>query len=468
MQKTIMVEPDFDAWREQARVALQQGFSPKQINFVAAETSQTSALMFADVSPDGVAYNAPHVPKAFLDHARYASAHRSAARWNLLYRLLWRLQEEKNLLRIEVDPDVAQILQLRSQVARDLHKMHAFVRFRKVNDEPESYIAWYQPDHRILRLAAPFFMERFGVHPWAILTPDQSVYWDPADKVLRFGAGVTKENAPADDAMEELWRSYYSSIFNPARLNPSQMRQEMPLRYWKNLPESAVIPHLMQRAERRVETMMEVQKTKPTAEPFIPEKHTLPAIREALPSCKGCELYRFATQVVPGRGAKKASLMLVGEQPGDQEDIQGEPFVGPAGGVLRKVLDELRIEVDDVYLTNAVKHFKFKQTGKRRLHESPRMSEITACKPWLRAELDAVKPAVVLCLGATAAKSLLGGTFALMKQHGQLQHTPEGVKVFATIHPSAVLRARDDESRQQLLHFLKDDMARAYLESQKA
>lgn len=468
MRMRVVVEPEFDAWRELARGALWQAIAPEEIEFLPAESPSSTSLFAADASLQDAERGRPlYVPRNFLEHAEVVAVHRDADRWNLLYRLLWRLQKERNLLHIEVDADVARLLLLRQQVQRDLHKMHAFLRFRRVEEEPEHYVAWYEPDHRILKLAAPFFVERFGVHAWTILTPDASVAWEPEGGQLTYGPGVSKESSPDGDAMEELWRSYYGAIFNPARINAAQMRQEMPVRYWKNLPEVTVIPQLMQKAATRVESMMEVQKAKPSAAPFVPEKHSLTAIREALPGCRGCALYQFATQVVPGRGARKAQLMLVGEQPGDQEDLQGEPFVGPAGTVLRKALEELRIDVHDVFLTNAVKHFKFKEVGKRRLHESPRMSEIHACRPWLTAEIDAVKPEVILCLGASAAKSLLGGTFALMKQRGQLQHTPEGAKVFATIHPSAVLRARDEQSRHQLLAFLKDDLARAYLESQK-
>ena len=154
--------------------------------------------------------------------------------------------------------------------------------------------------------------------------------------------------------------------------------------------------------------------------------------------------------------------MLVGEQPGDQEDLQGTPFVGPAGRVLTEALDELGIESAQIYVTNAVKHFKFVQRGRLRLHQNPRMSEINACKPWLLAEIDAVKPKMILCLGASAAKSLLGGTFALMKERGTLKSTPFAERVMATIHPSAVLRAADEPARAQLYNFLRNDLALAY------
>jgi len=205
----------------------------------------------------------------------------------------------------------------------------------------------------------------------------------------------------------------------------------------------------------------------PTAAPFVPAKHSLTALRDAMPRCEGCDLYRHATQVVPGAGTSHARLMLVGEQPGDQEDLAGKPFVGPAGAMLRKAMEELRIDIKTIYVTNAVKHFKFVLKGKRRLHESPRMSEINACRPWLLAELDAVKPQVVVCLGASAAKSMLGGSFALMTSRGKVLESAYAQRVVATVHPSAILRARDEQSRHGLYQFLKDDLAVAYATSLK-
>ncbi len=200
----------------------------------------------------------------------------------------------------------------------------------------------------------------------------------------------------------------------------------------------------------------------PTAAPFIPPEHKLAVLVDAMPACKGCDLYMHATQVVPGAGTSRAHLMLVGEQPGNEEDKQGEPFVGPAGGVLRRAMDELHIKPAEVYVTNAVKHFKFVVRGKRRLHQNPRMSEINACRPWLQAEIDAVKPRVILCLGASAAKSLLGGTFSVMKDRGKIRETPFAKQVIATIHPSAILRNRDEQDHERLYHYLVDDLALAY------
>jgi uracil-DNA glycosylase family protein len=238
------------------------------------------------------------------------------------------------------------------------------------------------------------------------------------------------------------------------------MRAEMPVRYWRNLPEIGILPQLLTQAGGRVETMMKTQ-TKESAEPYVPAEKTLPAIVESLPSCHGCDLYRHAIQVVPGAGGRHARLLLVGEQPGDEEDRQGLPFVGPAGRVLNEILEELEIDRKQIYVTNAVKHFKFTERGRRRMHETPRLSEVTACRPWLLAELTAVKPRVVVALGATAAKSLLGAKFALMKQRGTVVQSPWAEQVVATVHPSAVLRAIDAEAREQLRGFLCQDLALA-------
>jgi DNA polymerase len=180
------------------------------------------------------------------------------------------------------------------------------------------------------------------------------------------------------------------------------------------------------------------------AEEFLPERRSLSALRAAVQDCRGCDLYRDATQAVFGEGRAKARLMLVGEQPGDREDIEGEPFVGPAGGVLRKALVEAGIEIDEAFVTNAVKHFKWRPQGKRRLHQTPRVGEVNACRPWLEAEVAAVGPEAVVALGATAARSLFGPRVKVMKDRGALLESDLAPLAAVTIHPSAVLRAGDE------------------------
>ncbi len=195
-----------------------------------------------------------------------------------------------------------------------------------------------------------------------------------------------------------------------------------------------------------------------TAAPFVPKTTSLKVLSAASHECRGCDLYKSATQVVFGAGPRGARLLFVGEQPGDQEDRQGEPFVGPAGALLDKALADAGIPRDQVYVTNAVKHFKWEPRGKRRIHKKPRASEVKACRPWLEAELRAVKPAVVVCLGATAAQSLLGASFKLMQQRGRVVSSASAQRIVATIHPSAVLRAPDPEGRKAAYQMLVADL----------
>ena len=195
-----------------------------------------------------------------------------------------------------------------------------------------------------------------------------------------------------------------------------------------------------------------------SAAPFVPKSTSLRTLRAAAPQCRGCDLYKTATQVVFGEGPQSGRVVLVGEQPGDQEDRQGAPFVGPAGALLDKALDAAGIPRDQVYVTNAVKHFKWEPRGKRRIHKKPRASEIKACRPWLEAELRAVKPAIVVCLGATAAQSILGSQFKLMQQRGEVLSSTLAARVLATIHPSAVLRAPDSEGRRAAYDMLVADL----------
>ena len=183
-----------------------------------------------------------------------------------------------------------------------------------------------------------------------------------------------------------------------------------------------------------------------TAAAYLPDRVDLDALHEAAKVCRGCELYRNATQTVFGEGTERAEVMFVGEQPGDQEDQQGRPFVGPAGRLLDQALEEVGIDRDKVYVTNAVKHFKWQPRGKRRIHQKPNWAEMTACRPWLDAELEAVKPRILVCLGATAAQGLLGRQFRVTKQRGEPVDSPLAEIVIATIHPSAILRAEDRDA----------------------
>jgi DNA polymerase len=257
-------------------------------------------------------------------------------------------------------------------------------------------------------------------------------------------------------------------MFNPARVNPRAMKRELPVRHWATLPEATLIPSLLADAPVRVGQMIANPSQARSARPFIPEAAPLDALRTAASACRGCALYGPATQVVFGTGPDTARVMLVGEQPGDEEDKAGAPFVGPAGQVLSRALDEAGVDRTTVYVTNAVKHFTFRREGKRRIHERPRTSDVRACRPWLEAEIDRVKPAVIVCLGSTAAQSLLGPNIRIQRDRGRTFPSPWARCVLVSYHPSAVLRADDPAHSGEIYGWLVEDLRAAVAQSTTA
>jgi len=404
----------------------------------------------------------PRVSKSFIDTARYVAAHRDPARWALLYRALWRQTHgEPALMDIASDDDTHSLLLMQKAVTRDRHKMHAFVRFKQVGEN--DYVAWYRPDHYTLPLAAPHFQNRFHVMRWAILTPDDSVQWDLG--TLTFGQGFPRDAAPDDDELEKLWLTYYAHIFNPARIKISAMKKEMPVRFWKQLPEAHIIPDLLQQAPARVQEMIDrstrlAARQKPLS--TVPVTNDLTVLRDAASRCTMCPLYEHATQTVFGAGPAGARIMLVGEQPGDSEDIAGKPFVGPAGQLLDEVLAELGIDRATLYVTNAVKHFKFEQNGRRRIHARPNAQEIAACRPWVQQEVQSVRPRVLILLGATAGQSLVGTQFKITRDRGKFFSTQWCEQTIATYHPSALLRVPDESLRATMRATFTSDLQTAY------
>jgi DNA polymerase len=347
-------------------------------------------------------------------------------------------------------------------VEREIHKTHAFVRFRAIEGEAETvYVAWFEPAHHTLRAAAPFFVRRFANMRWSILTPHASAHWD--GHTLQFGPGAHRAHAPDHDALEDLWRTYYASIFNPARLKTRTMRSHMPRRYWSNLPEAELIGELVAQAPRAAGAMIVNAPTQPRLR--VPQHvasadaspEGLDALRAAAARCTACPLHAAATQTVFGDGAVGAPIMLVGEQPGDREDLAGEPFVGPAGQLLDRAMREAGIARDGVYITNAVKHFKFEPRGKRRLHKTPAQLEMEACRPWLEAEIGIVRPKLVVALGATAARSLLGRTIPVQRSRGKVMPVETmGTRLLVTVHPSYLLRVADDQQPEEYRRFVAD------------
>jgi DNA polymerase len=401
------------------------------------------------------------LPKGVARLIEACVCHRGEERYALLYQLVWRvLNGERDLLEIASDPLVHRIDMMARAVRRDLHKMHAFVRFRRMQGELERFAAWFEPDHYILEAAAPFFIDRFRSLDWTIVTPIGSMRWDRRE--LTFGPPGQREAAPASDDFEEGWRGYYESVFNPARVNPTAMRAEMPKKYWRNLPETAAIPGLIQSATQRVDTMIEQEATMSTKR--TPER-ALEAMRDQEPKtlkelnaiiAKAGPLVPGATQAVFGEGPTHADIMFVGEQPGDQEDLQGRPFVGPAGKLLAKAMNEVGIDREQAYLTNAVKHFKFEQRGHRRIHSKPTAGEVKHYRPWLMKELELVKPKLVVALGATALLALTGKSTPISRSRGRARFgTYEG---YITVHPSYLLRLPDEATKREAYEAFLNDL----------
>ena len=271
-----------------------------------------------------------------------------------------------------------------------------------------------------------------------------SLHWDRT--TLEEGPPAQRSDAPSGDPTEDLWRKYYASIFNPARLKIGAMLKEMPRKYWKNMPEAALIPELVAGAQAR-ESQMVAAGTLDMGE----RPKSLSGIDKAIHACRMCPIGLLDNQAVMGEGPQDAALMIVGEQPGDQEDIAGRPFVGPAGQLLDRHLERVGIDRRSAYVTNAVKHFQFVQRGKRRLHQSPTSKEIDICRFWVEGERELVQPKLILAMGASAARGMLGKTVSISKARGQAHMLEDGSELWVTAHPSYLLRldgpARDEQAR---------------------
>ncbi len=472
-------ETDLKGFRQQARTCLIDGVEPSQLEW--RVTTRASADLFGGVLRDvaGGEESTPategtsriQVPAFYVALAERAALHADTNRFGLLYRLLWRLTHEDALRHDPLDADRQQAELMARSVRRDMHKMTAFVRFRPLataDGNQLQHVAWFEPEHHIVEATAPFFARRFAQLHWAILTPERCVRWD--GQALAFGPGADRSDAPPADAAEQLWLTYYASIFNPARVKLAMMQKEMPRRYWKNLPEAALIQPLTAGAAQRERTMVEQVASEPAhrrpasskalavdARPEVVHRPgSLAEMRHAIERCRECAIGAHATQAVNGEGPEHARLMLVGEQPGDREDLLGRPFVGPAGQLLNRALEQLGWPRDRLYLTNAVKHFKFELRGKRRIHKTPAQQEALACLHWLESEIAIVKPSAAIALGATAARALLGRPVAVMKERGQWFTRDDGLRVLVTLHPSALLRMESADQEAAFQHWLAD------------
>ena len=478
------------AWRDAARRLAAARVEPAAVDWgIAGE----GASMFDAPLPEAKGAAPVTVPSAFPDLAQALVPERTGQGMALAYALLWRLQARRGLLAERADPQVAQAHDIAKAIRRDIHKMHAFVRFREVEGQGpaagrRAFAAWFEPDHRIEEAVSGFFADRFGDMDWRIVTPEVTTTF--VDGRLSLTA-IDATRPDAEDPLEALWTTYYGSVFNPARLKPDAMRSEMPMKYWRNLPEAAAIPSLIADARARVERMRDAGPSMPSpqsmrrAPPARPKEPEMPmpaggpdlfapsnpaALAAAARDCTRCPLYAPATQVVFGEGPPDADVMFVGEQPGDREDIAGRPFVDPAGQLFDEVAEAAGMDRSRAYVTNAVKHFKFIQRGKRRIHQKPATGEVNACRWWLDQELAAVDPGLVVAMGATALHALTGNGAGLLKRRGGMEETRDGRALLVTVHPSYLLRLPDADARSRETATFREDLSRvtAWMEERAA
>lgn len=455
------------------RVVFEQPGAPTDLfaGIASATPEEAAGAAARDIRPLGSDMRA-HLDKVLL--------HAAPDRFALVYRLVRRLRATPHLFSIVSDTDVSRAAAYAKAVRRDMHKMTAFVRFREVpvQDGDAAYVAWFEPEHHIVAATAPFFMKRFASMRWSILTPRRSAHWD--GEHLTIAEGRTVADAAAGDPLEEVWKTYYAHIFNPARLKISAMRAQMPKKYWHNLPEAQLIAPLIQSAQARSAAMIEAGPTPARRRSGVPAASraggatsvqaaadtpaapsSVADLNTCLQGCQRCPLHATATQAVAGEGPQDARLMIVGEQPGDQEDLAGRPFVGPAGQLLDTALARSGIERAQAYVTNAVKHFKYEARGKVRLHKSPNASEIDHCRWWLDLEIDLVRPDLILGLGASAARAVLQRSVAVKDVRAQILPLDSGRHALITVHPSYLLRLQDEQEKRRAWRAFLDDLARA-------
>ena len=474
---------DWEGFSHAVRALRSQGVDPSELRWHVDGVDAGTGHLF-DTAPACRASDMPAAAplalrRAFVDAAREVFLHADIQRLSLIHRLALRIADDGRAWADPLHEDRLQFDRMQREVRREIHKMHAFVRFRRIEGtgplsleeggiaaepgceapaEVVRHVAWFEPGHHVLEAAAPFFARRFATMRWAILTPRASVEW--VGGALVFGPGAQRADAPPADAGEALWLAYYRSIFNPARVKVSMMKKEMPVRFWKNLPEAAAVSELLAQASRREQGMVAAvdparsrRRGLGSTASVLPAAAAGPATLATLASqarqCRDCPGAEAATQTVFGEGGMHAQLMLVGEQPGDQEDLRGKPFQGPAGQLLRAAVAELGWPAEALYLTNAVKHFHHELRGKRRIHKTPGQQEAAACLHWLEAEIEALQPRAIVALGATAVRSLLGSSLSVTEHDGQWLQRADGLPVLVCLHPAAILRA--DPSRQAAL-----------------
>ncbi len=416
-------ETDWNGWRQATRALVLAGVEPEALTW-STGSDATEPL------PDGTGIF--HVPRALVALASIAIQARQPDRFGLLYSLVWRVHAGEAVLDDPTDPDLALVRRLALAARADAHRMRTHMRFLPVpEDGGMRFLGWYEPLHFVLPANAQLIVRRFPAHPLSIITPDGAAHWDGT--ALLFGSGL--RHPEDDDALRAWWEHHRDWLLEQATQAVS-------------VPEAEALDEVPRPPER------------PALGPVVLHGRADPALERAAreaTSCRRCPLYEPASQVVFGEGPAAAPVMFVGEQPGDQEDTIGRPFVGPAGQMMDRAMEEAGIDRRIVYVTNAVKHFKFTPRGKRRIHQTPEVPEIQACGFWLDVERTRVRPRLLVLMGGSAARAVLGRAVTIGRERGRPIQMPDGQTVFITVHPSFLLRVPDAAAKaREYAAFVRD------------
>jgi uracil-DNA glycosylase len=401
-------ETDWSGWREASRALVLAGAEPQSVAWsVGTETS-----------PLPEASGSFHVPRQLVSLASLAIQARDPKRFGLLYSVVWRIHGGEKLLEDDTDADLALVRRMALAVRADAHRMRTNMRFLPVPEQDETrFLGWFDPAHFVLPANAQLLARRYPNLLLSIVTPDGAAHWDGSS--LLFGSGLRR--VADDEGLLAWWDNHRGALLEQATPEVS-------------VPEAETVDEAPRSPDR--------PPLGPVVLPIKADPALLVTAKEAS-ACHRCPLYEPATQTIFGEGPADAAAMFVGEQPGDQEDTIGRPFVGPAGQMMDRAMEEAGIDRRGAYVTNAVKHFKFTQRGKRRIHQTPEVPEIQACNFWLDQERAHVRPRLLVLMGGSAARAVLGRAVTISRERGRPIRMADGQAVFVTVHPSYLLRIPD-------------------------
>jgi uracil-DNA glycosylase len=418
MRKVVLAnETDWEGWRKATRSLVLAGVAPEDVRWSVRSHDEAGDPLQEETGSFGVS-------RAMVTLASLAIQAREPSRFDLLYRLVWRANAGERVMEKGYDAELRRAQGLAFAVRAEAHKMRTLLRYLPVQEGNRTrYIGWYEPAHYVLEANAQLLIRRFPELAFSILTPDGAAHWDGTE--LRFSPGVDHAAVRNDEGLQLWWHRRHAGLLRGARTGTAVPAAEP-------LDESPRPPD------------------RPPLGPVVLPVHADAPLQEAMQEasdCRRCHLYELATQTVFGEGPAHPDVLFVGEQPGDQEDVIGRPFVGPAGQIMDCAMEEAGIDRRTVYITNAVKHFKFEPRGKRRIHKTPETPEIQACRFWLDVELVRLRPKLVVAMGGTAARAVLGRAVTITRERGRPIRIQDGQTAFVTVHPSFLLRVPDEAAK---------------------